>query len=166
MRYRASRLIDEIHRAFDGVPWHGPSVMDLLGQVSADAAEARPVRSAHTIGEIVAHLGAWTAEVSRRLEGFPPGEPVDGDWPPSKAATAAGWATMQLNLTAAIAHLLEVIAGFPESRWDEVVVDPRNPHDAAAVTYEQLVHGLAQHLAYHGGQMAILRKALTEGGEP
>lgn len=162
MPYRASRLIDEIHRAFDGSPWHGPSVMDLLRQVSPEDAEARPVRTAHSIGEVVAHLAAWTAEVARRLEGFPPGEPADGDWPPSRAATAAGWATMQLGLTATVARLEEVIAGFPESRWNEVVVDPRNPDDVTAVTYEQMVHGLAQHFAYHGGQIAILRKALTD----
>jgi uncharacterized damage-inducible protein DinB len=164
MPYRASRLIDEIHRAFDGTPWHGPSLMHLLREVSAADAEARPVPSVHSIGEITAHLLAWTAEVARRLEGFPPGTPPEGDWPPSRAATAAGWATMQLGLTAAVAHLQEVIAGFPESRWDQKIIDPHETDTAAVVTYEQTVHGLAQHFAYHGGQVAILKKALAETG--
>jgi uncharacterized damage-inducible protein DinB len=135
--------------------------MDLLRDVPAPHAEARPVADAHSIGEITAHLTAWTAEVARRLEGFPPGEPVIGDWPPSRAAAAGGWATMELNLTAAVAHLLAVIAGFPTSRWDERMKDPRDPDETHTVTYEQMVHGLAQHLAYHGGQIALLKKALA-----
>lgn len=163
MAHRASHLIDQLHRAFDGEPWHGPSVMELLRPVGAADAEAHPIVGAHSIGEITAHLTAWTHEVARRLEGFPAGEPDEGDWPPSLAATATGWASMTLALTTAVAHLEKVVAGFPEGRWTHPVVDPRVPVGVAPVTYEQLVHGLTQHFAYHGGQVALLRRALAVG---
>ena len=161
MRSRAAELIDELHRAFDGEPWHGPSLLLLLRPVSAEEAEARPVPDAHTIAELTAHLTAWTNEVARRLEGLPPGEPPEGDWPPSLAAMPGGWAAMMLALIKAIAQLEAVIAGFPAARWDVPIVDPREPGAIAPMTFAQTVHGLAQHLAYHGGQIALLRKAVA-----
>jgi uncharacterized damage-inducible protein DinB len=163
MASRASQLIDEVHRAFDGDPWHGPSLMSLLRQVGAADAERHPVSGAHSIGEIAAHLTAWTNEVARRLSGFPAGSPPEGDWPPSLAATAAGWAAMTLSLTAAVANLETTVAGFPEARWSLPIVDPREPVQVTPVSYEQMVHGLAQHFAYHGGQIALLRRALGIG---
>ena len=162
---RVAHLIDEVHRAFDGDPWHGPSLMALLRRIGAVEAERHPVPGAHSIGEITAHLTAWTNEVTRRLSGFPAGSPAEGDWPPSLAATPAGWASMTLALTTAVATLETTVAGFPEARWDLPIVDPREPVPVAPVSYEQLVHGLAQHFAYHGGQIALLSKALAIGYE-
>lgn len=155
---RASMLIDELHRAFDGDPWHGPSLMDLLAGVSYTQAEARPHPDVHSIAEITAHVTSWTAEVTRRLSGHPAQDPQDGDWPVSLAASDTGWAAMALALTTAMARLVEAVAGFPESRWDDTVGDAREPSLGTGVSYEQMVHGLAQHHAYHGGQIALLKK--------
>jgi len=163
MTRRASHIIDELHRAFDGEPWHGPSVTALLRGVTPAVASARPLTDVHTIAEITAHLTAWTHEVARRLEGFPPGEPRDGDWPPGHADTPAGWAAMQLALATAVAQLEAVVAGFPDARWDVPIVDPRVPVDVVPVSFAQMAHGLTQHFAYHGGQIALLRKVLGIG---
>lgn len=163
MKHRASRLIDEVHRAVDGEPWHGPSIMALLRPVTAADAGAHPVPNGHSIAEITAHLTAWTNEVARRLEGFPAGEPPEGDWPPCLAQSPAAWAAQLLALTTAVAQLEAAVAGFPDARWDLPIVDPREPLPVVPVSYEQLVHGLAQHFAYHGGQIALLRKALEVG---
>lgn len=163
MPHRASCLIDELHRALDGRPWHGPSVMQLLRAVDATQADAHPIPDAHSIGEITAHLTAWTHEVGRRLQGFPPGDPPAGDWPPSLAGTPAGWSAMQLSLCAAVAQVERIIAGFPEARWNVAMDDPRDPAPEDRVTFEALVHGLAQHFAYHGGQIALLTRALAVG---
>lgn len=162
MSHRASHLIDQLHRAIDGHPWHGPSVMALLQPVTAEEADVHPIDGAHSIAEITAHLTAWTTEVTRRLDGFPPGDPPEGDWPPSMAAMPGGWAAMTLALAAAVAHLQKTIAGFPATRWDVPVADPDEVDPASPVTFEDLIHGLAQHYAYHGGQVALLRKALAD----
>ena len=65
---------------------------------------------------------------------------------------------MNLELANAMAHLTGTVAGFPESRWDDRVGDSRDAALGTGVTYEQTVLGLVQHLAYHGGQIALLRK--------
>jgi uncharacterized damage-inducible protein DinB len=155
---RTSYLIDELHRAYDGEPWHGPSVTQILAGVTAAHAEARPAPQVHSIAEIVAHMTSWVAEVTRRVQGHPAAEPVEGDWPVPLALNETGWASMRLALTNAMAHLTEAVAGFPESRWDDKIGDTRSPELGTGMTYQQTVLGLVQHLAYHGGQIAIMKK--------
>ena len=67
---------------------------------------------------------------------------------------------MHLELAEAMARLTEVVAGFPQARWADTVGDSRDPALGTGMTYEQTVLGLVQHLAYHGGQIAILRKVV------
>ena len=155
---RTSYLIAELHMAYDGDPWHGPSVTQVLAGVTAAQAQATPSPHVHSIAEIVAHMTSWVAEVTRRVQGHPAAEPVEGDWPLPRAVDETGWAAMRLALTNAMARLTEAVAGFPESRWDDRVGDTRNPALGTGMTYLQTVSGLVQHLAYHGGQIALLRK--------
>jgi uncharacterized damage-inducible protein DinB len=155
---RTALLIDQLHRAFDGEPWHGPSVVQLLDGITPTQAMATPPGGVHSIAAIVAHLTAWVAEVTRRVTGYPAAEPLEGDWPIPRAVDHAGWAAMHLELAEAMAKLTEAVAGFPESRWEDQVPETREVALEPDVTYEQTVLGLIQHLAYHGGQVAILRK--------
>jgi uncharacterized damage-inducible protein DinB len=155
---RTSHLIDELHRAYDGDPWHGPSVTQILAGVTAAQAEARPSQAVHSIAEIVAHMTSWVAEVTRRVQGHPAADPVEGDWPVPRALNETGWASMRLALNNAMARLTEAVAGFPERRWDDKVGQLRNAALGTGMTYQQTVLGLVQHLAYHGGQIAILKK--------
>ena len=155
---RSAILIDQLHRAFDGDPWHGPSVVQLIGDVTFTQAMATPPGGVHSIAAIVAHMTSWVAEVSRRLAGHPAADPIEGDWPIPRATEQAGWVAMHLELAEAMARLTGTVAAFPEARWDDRVGDSRDAALGTGVTFEQTVLGLVQHLAYHGGQLAILRK--------
>jgi hypothetical protein len=93
--------------------------------------------------------------------GHPAGDPIEGDWPIPRATDAAGWAAMHLELAEAMARLTEAVAGFPEARWSDRVGDTRDPASGTGMTFEQTILGLVQHLAYHGGQIAILRKIVA-----
>lgn len=158
MATRTAFLIDELHRAYDGDPWHGGSIASLLSGVTTEQASTRPHEAVHSIAEIVAHLTSWAAEVTRRLQGHPAADPVEGDWPVPRALNETGWASMQLALNNAMARLTEAVAGFPERRWDDLVGDVRQPALGTGVTYLQTVSGVVQHLAYHGGQIALIKK--------
>ena len=155
---RTSILIDELHRAFDGDPWHGPSITQLLAGITAQQAMAVPPAGIHSIAGIVAHMTAWVAEVTRRMTGHAAADPVEGDWPLPRATDEEGWAAMHIELGNRMARLTEALAGFPESRWDDLVGDARDPALGTGVSHAQTVSGLIQHLAYHGGQIAILKK--------
>lgn len=150
-------LLDELRRAWDGDPWHGDSLQAILTGITADAAIARPLPAAHSIAEIVLHLASWTREASRRLRDRVARDPADGDWP---NADAGSFATSVDALARAHAELLQAVAAFPPAELDHVVGDARDRPLGAGVSYAVMLHGIAQHYAYHAGQIALLRKSV------
>ena len=54
----AIRLADQIRRAFEGSAWHGDSLLELLADVTAKTAAARPIKDAHSIWELLLHIAA------------------------------------------------------------------------------------------------------------
>ncbi|MCU0647474.1 MAG: DinB family protein [Gemmatimonadaceae bacterium] len=158
---RIGELLDDLQRAYDGDPWHGSSVAALLEGVSTVTAAAVPVRGGHSVWALVLHMTAWTNEVRARLEGATPGEPAEGDWPPvPEPATPAAWRDAREALRAAHRALEGAVAAMPHARLDMVVGDGRDPALGAGLTYAAMVRGLVQHHAYHGGQIALLKRML------
>jgi uncharacterized damage-inducible protein DinB len=159
-------LVELLQHAYDGDPWHGPSLRAVLQRCRAETAHVRLLEDRHTIQEIVLHLTAWTREVERRLGGALADEPAEGDWPDvpdvretAARDTAAGEAVWRASLDAlAVAHqsLVAAVARQPDTRWRERVGDERNPAAGTGVSYGVMIVGLATHHAYHAGQMAIL----------
>ena len=49
-------LTEQLRRAFDGDAWHGPAVLELLADVDAATAAARPLPNVHSIWELVLHI--------------------------------------------------------------------------------------------------------------
>ena len=55
------------------------------------------------------------------------------------------------------------LASFPPAKLGDIVGGAeRDAPTGTGVTYAAMLHGLAQHNAYHGGQVAMLRKALRD----
>ncbi len=69
MSGEARRLEEQLRRALEGKAWHGPSVLESVAGVSAEQAAAHPVPGAHSIWELVLHLGTDYSLVLRRLAG-------------------------------------------------------------------------------------------------
>jgi len=80
----ASRIADQLRRAFSGDARHGSPWSELLSEVAADQAFARPLPSAHTIWELVLHIAAWVNAACVAAQGgvMPNLVGTDGDWPP------------------------------------------------------------------------------------
>src|SRR5262245_36149493 len=154
----SDRIVDELKRAIGGDPWHGASVAAILRDVNAGTAAARPHASVHSIWEIVRHMTAWTAEVHRRLDGHPPGQPQDGDWPAPSGLDAAAWSRDVSALLDAHNRLLKRIAIMPDGALHAGPAEARDAPAGSGVSHYVLLHGLAQHHAYHAGQIALLKK--------
>ena len=150
---RLARLFRE---AISGQPWHGPSLAAVLEGLDAAMAAARPIDSAHSIGEIVLHLTGWTREVARRLDGGTPQPPASGDWP---ALDEVEWSAARADLFSAHEELLAALARFADAQLDGVIGGERDAPLGAGVSYRDMILGALQHDAYHGAQIAILRKA-------
>jgi uncharacterized damage-inducible protein DinB len=164
-------ISDEIRRSHHGDPWHGPAVAGVLEGVTAAEAATRAVIGAHTIWELVLHLAAWRGEVARRIETGKHGEPPEGDWPEvprptTTEANEADWAAARERLAAAEVALQKALLAFPAERLGETFGGDRDAPLGSGVTWGVMLHGVAQHDAYHAGQIMILRKALAAAGPP
>lgn len=153
------RLRDEIQRALTTGPWHGPSLVSLLDGVSASDAAAHPIPDAHSIWELVTHLTAWAREAARRTREGTCGEPPEGDWPKVPAPSDRAWRSARDALDAAHRELLAELDTLSPDVLDETLRDERK--GSTPTSRALLLHGVAQHDAYHGGQIALLKKAIA-----
>ena len=156
------RIRDQFRRAFDGEAWHGPSVLTLLEDVTAQQAAAHPIPGAHSIWELTLHIAAWERACLRRLNGDPARLTDEEDWEAvndmSNDTSEAAWENTKQQLIDNHRELLNAIANVDESRLNEPIIkDPNTPFSSVYVT----LHGGVQHDLYHAGQIAMLKKALV-----
>jgi uncharacterized damage-inducible protein DinB len=153
-------LIAELSHAHAGDPWHGPSRAAVLANIGWEEAARRPPGGAHSIWELVLHMAAWTREVARRLHDGVARPPELGDWPSVPEPSAEAWSETRAALDRAHAELLTALRTFPEQRLGERVGAERDAPLGAGVSYRAMLHGLAQHDAYHSGQIALLARIM------
>ena len=152
MASEVARIRGELRRAFEGEAWHGPAVLELLRDVTAQQAAARPIAGAHTIWELVLHIAAWENAGRRRLEGDRAELPDEENFPPVNDTSEAAWQRTIKELKIGHSKLYDAIAGLDESRLDEPILDGMR---SVYIT----LHGVIQHDLYHAGQIALLKKA-------
>lgn len=154
-------IAGQIRMAYGGQPWHGPGLREILADVSAVQAASRPLAGAHTIWELVVHMTAWTCEVGRRLAGSEPAVPPEGDWPTVGQVTDEAWDAARAALGDAHHTLAASVERFPAARLTAAVGVQRDAPLGTGVSFAEMLYGLAQHDAYHGGQISLLKKALA-----
>lgn len=149
----AAGIAEQLRRAFDGSAWHGPSVLELLQDVDAATAAARPIGDVHSIWELLLHIAVWDRAGLVRLAGNKWQPTGTDNFPlvPSKP-TQAGWRKAVAETKRTHEKLVETVASLPESRLRDRV--PGKRYD-----FYHMLHGIAQHELYHAGQIAILKKA-------
>lgn len=147
-------LSDELRRALRGEAWHGPALKDVLADVGAEEAMQRPIPTAHTIWELVLHMTSWSNIAMRRIKGGQVG-PFDGeDWPEVHGFSADNWSAACEALSQSYERLSELVLGMTD---DEL--EARAPQSERTIA--GMINGVVQHAAYHGGQIALLRKSVT-----
>lgn len=155
MESECRRIADQLRRAFSGDPWHGDPLRKLLTDVMAPIACARPLPNGHNIWELVLHIELWAAAALRAMRGvpMPPLYDMGKDWFEIFDGTEADWADAKNLLQRTAEELALAIDNF-EDRWLNDVV-PGRDYD-----FYYLFQGIVQHSLYHGGQIAMLKRAL------
>ncbi|HEY7096911.1 MAG TPA: DinB family protein [Terriglobales bacterium] len=146
------RIMVQLTRAFDGEAWHGPAVLELLSDVDAKTAAARPIPGAHTIWELTMHIQGWEGVIRRRLGGEALTLSEDEDFPKIKDTSEAAWQAALEGLRREHKALLDVVSKTEDERLSEKV-----PGKNYNVYF--MLHGAVQHALYHAGQIAVLKKA-------
>jgi len=160
------RIEDQLKRSLEGEAWHGPALKELLVDVTTEQAAAKPAASVHSIWEIVLHIISTQRLVCERLQGKPAAFefdaqrfgfaatvlPAEEDWPPITDQSEAAWAGTKRELRESTERLRKAIRLLDESRLEAPIVEG---FSSIYVT----LHGTVQHNLYHGGQIALLKKA-------
>ena len=149
---RATRLATHIERTVTGPMWHGPALVEVLEGVDARRARTRPVAGAHRIWEIVLHITAWSDIARQRINGEATGDPApEQDWPPVSDADA-DWPRAVARLGESHRQLAADTRLLGDAQLDALV-------PGLEYTVHALLHGIIEHGTYHGGQIALLKKA-------
>jgi uncharacterized damage-inducible protein DinB len=156
-QFEAIRIADQLRRAFDGSAWHGPALIELLEDVNAATATAKPLPKVHSIWELVLHVAVWDAAALRRLSGEKCQPSGLANFPPAQVPSEAAWRKAIAETKRTHETLVETVAALPDSRLGDRV--PGKRYD-----FYHLLHGVVQHELYHAGQIAILRKAQARRG--
>jgi uncharacterized damage-inducible protein DinB len=149
-----TQIADQLRRAFHGDAWHGDALLEILNGVTAAQASARPITHAHTIWELVLHIAAWDGAVHRRLGGEALELSDEQNFPPVKDTSETAWRKAVDRVRQIHDELVHAVSEFPDARLDDRVPGKQGAH----YTYYYMLHGVAQHEAYHAGQIALLKK--------
>jgi hypothetical protein len=157
MNSECLRIADQLRRAFTGVPWHGAPLSELLTSITVKQALTRPLASGHNIWELVLHIEIYVQAAYGVVEGaaMPKIAGTPADWRPV-ASGDAEWRAATDSLFQSAERLARGIEAFDDARLRDVV--PGRQYD-----FYYLFHGIVQHSLYHGGQIAMLKRAIAEG---
>ena len=153
-RSEAAGIADQLRRAFDGEAWHGDSLFEILQGVTAAQAAARPIKSAHTIWELVLHIAAWDDAVLRRLGGVAVTLSDTENFPTVADTSETAWQNTLAKVRSAHEKLVGAVASLSDSQFHDVVPGKEGAH----YTFYYMLHGVVQHELYHAGQIGLLKK--------
>ena len=147
--------IDRILKHYDGVlsgdAWHGDPVWKVLEDIPAAAAAARPLTTAHSIWEIVAHMTFWEAVVIQRLHGQRAGLVEELNFPATPAPNEENWRKTLDEFRGSNRRFREALSKLDPTKLEQLTA-------AGKRTYYDEAHGIIEHHVYHLGQIALLKK--------
>jgi hypothetical protein len=158
MNTECERIADALASALSGDAWYGDPLSKILSDVTAGEAVAHPIPNAHSIWELLRHVEAWVQFALGAVRGIPipawSTMPAEQDWPPVAQSGDQAWKAAVNSFFSTHSSLVEAIKSLNDDRLDQTV-------PGRACNFYHLFHGLIQHAVYHGGQMALLKKAVT-----
>ncbi|HVT04096.1 MAG TPA: DinB family protein [Thermoanaerobaculia bacterium] len=144
---RVERMLLELNASYDGSPWHGTSLLQIIGGLSEEKALAHPGPGKRSIAEIVAHIMATMDIVQRRLtaESFEVTTEMD-----SPSISNVTWNDLLTRIQQSQTRLVDSVARMKDADFDQ------NP-PGKNYSVDFMLYGLLQHTAYHAGQIAMMK---------
>jgi len=145
------RITELLRRTFDGEPWYGPSVMDVLTEVTLEET-LNQLTGTHTIAELVEHMIGWRTFVIKRLQGdanFDINQ--EESFKKIAAMTTEQWMDMLQRLQQTQADLLQILSQISDEKLNETVA-------GREYNFDKMLHGIIHHDIYHIGQIVLLRR--------
>lgn len=139
-------IINSLKDVYNGNPWHGPSITNVLSKLPEDKLNAR-IGDAHSIAELILHIVAWRTFVIRKLKGDHDYDvDVEANFP---HGSSLKYALDQLDKSQV--ELIEAITQFDLQKLNEEVPGKK-------YSYHKMIAGITDHDLYHLGQIVMITK--------
>jgi uncharacterized damage-inducible protein DinB len=154
--HQTQRIADSYRAATVKAAWYGPSLAELLAQISPELATTLPVPGSRSISELLQHLLLWNERIRSTSNGksLPPWQP-EKEW----AEPPIAWNELVSRWSQSRELLEEKIRNFPIEDLAKQVPGRNYP-------YETLLRGIVEHTIYHSGQIAMVLSMLRSRSLP
>jgi uncharacterized damage-inducible protein DinB len=148
--HETDRIADSYHAVTIKGAWYGPSLAELLAEMSPELATTPPTPGAHTISALLQHLLLWNERVRNTSSNNPmPRWQAEEEW----AEPPIPWNELVSRWSQSRELLEEKIRKFPIEDLTKQVPGRNYP-------YETMLHGIVEHAIYHSGQIAMILSRL------
>ena len=126
--------------------WYGPSLAELLEQITPEIAVTPPAPGGNTIAAILQHLLLWNERIRNTSEITPLPR-----WEPEKewAEPPIEWSELVAQWCRSRDLLEDHLRNFPEHDISKQV-------PGRAYAYETMLSGIVEHAIWHSGQIAMI----------
>jgi uncharacterized damage-inducible protein DinB len=154
--HQTQRIADSYRAATVKAAWYGPSLAELLAQISPELATTLPVPGSRSISELLQHLLLWNERIRSTSNGnsLPRWQP-EKEW----AEPPIPWNELVSRWSQSRELLEEKIRNFPIEDLAKQVPGRNYP-------YETMLHGIVEHTIYHSGQIAMVLSMLRSRSLP
>jgi len=146
------RFAAQFAAMYNGEPWYGDSICQILKGISPDIAFWQPTDNAHSIAQITSHMIYWRQSLINRLNGdldYKSSMTSEDNWRSSEQLKKQGWKSILKSLDQSHDLLLALLV----KQKDSIL----NKRYSDKASYQDLINGILQHDLYHTGQIAYLK---------
>jgi uncharacterized damage-inducible protein DinB len=157
MNKEITYLARQLQTAYEGEPWFGRNIRELISEVDIQTALYKTDEDQHSILELVYHMLTWREFTISRIE---PDQQKDlkyfedNDWRKLDHGDESLWQEGLKRLDESQKKLLALISNLDDSYLSKEV-------DERKYNFRFLLNGIIQHDIYHAGQIAYIRKMVA-----
>ena len=149
---RINQYTAQFITVYDGHPWYGDSIYEILGNITPAKVFWKPTETAHSIAEITSHMIYWRQALIKRLDGdiaYKASMKSEDNWKSNDQLKRMGWKVLKKSLEESQTHLLSLLA-----KQKDAILKKKYSDTA---TFQDVINGILQHDLYHTGQIAYLK---------
>ena len=153
MQNEINYYLTEFKTIFNGEPWYGRSLMDIIRNADTAKVHIKPSPDSHSAYEILEHMFAWRNLFVKRLNGDHDANikmNSTQDWSEYTGSVAA-WKELLGKMEKNQDELLTALAKHKDEEMDQ-------PFAGTQYSLRVFCNGHVQHDIYHIGQIALLLK--------
>jgi uncharacterized damage-inducible protein DinB len=147
---RVQQIADSYRAATIKGAWYGPTLVELLADISPELATTQPLTGAHSVSALLQHLLLWNERVRNASDSnpLPPWRP-EKEW----AEPPIPWNELIVAWNRSRDLLEEQIRHYS-------IADLAKQVAGRDYSYEVMFRGTVQHVIYHSGQIAMILSML------